>query len=112
MATTLTPRTTPADVQEPITPVVVDDVAVFHVPDPSDDAPPSTFLDLDPRLVRNLRNGIVIGFLFVLAAIAIPLGMAEGAAYGLGVGLMAAFWCGTGFGVVMGAAAYSLQTHQ
>ncbi len=67
-------------------------------------------LDLDPLLVRCMRNGIAGGVLVALLAIALPLTLARGAAYGLGVGGQVAFWCGIGFGMIAGSAAYTART--
>ena len=86
--------------------------APIHVVYPdAEDEPVEAGTLFERDLRRDLVMGVVIGFLLVFAAVAIPLTLTMGWAYGLGVGAMAAFWCGTGFGVIAGAAAYAAKTN-
>ncbi len=71
----------------------------------------SGLLDLEPILVRRMGLGIVGGVLLALVAIALPLTLTVGWAWGLGVGGQAAFWCGTGFGLIAGAASSASALH-
>lgn len=86
--------------------------APVHVVFPDDeDLPVEAGALLERDLRRDLTLGVLIGFVTVFVAVLIPLTATMGWAYGLGVAAMAAFWCGSGFGLIAGAAAYAAKTH-
>ena len=96
----------------PVTAALVTAPLAAHVvfPDDLDEPVPSgTLLERDLR--RDLTLGVLIGFVLVFTAVVIPLTITMGWAYGLGVAGMAAFWCGSGFGLIAGAAAYAAKSH-
>lgn len=97
------PVTAPAPVAAP---------PAAHVVFPDDrDEPVASGTLLERDLRRDLTLGVLIGFVSVFVAVAIPLTATMGWAYGLGVAAMAAFWCGSGFGLIAGAAAYAAKSH-
>lgn len=96
----------------PTAPAPAADQVPVHIvyPDAMDE-PIETGTLLEPDLRRDLVLGVVVGFALVFVAVTIPLALSMGWAYGLGVGAMAAFWCGSGFGVIAGAAAYAAKAN-
>lgn len=99
--TTLPPTASP--VAEPL---------AVHVVFPDDlDEPVESGMLLERDLRRDLTLGVLAGTALVFIAVVIPLTVAMGWSYGLGVAGMAAFWCGSGFGLIAGAAAYAAKAH-
>lgn len=97
------PTTIPAPAAAPLPAHVV-------FPDDLDEKVESgTLFERDLR--RDLTLGVVIGVVVVFVGVLVPLTLTMGWAYGLAVAAMAAFWCGSGFGLIAGAAAYAAKSH-
>jgi len=96
----------------PVTPTALVTTAPAQVVFPDDlDEPVESGTLLERDLRRDLTLGVLVGFLVVFVAVLVPLTLTMGWAYGLGVGGMAAFWCGSGFGLIAGAATYAAKAH-